>query len=86
MSTDILVDLVVIAMRSHLILTGIYNTYISIHSHKMMASRSSRPEVFCKTGVLGNFAKFTGKHLCQNLFFNKVAGAACNFIKKETLA
>ena len=36
--------------------------------------RSSRPEVFCKKGVLGNFAKFTGKHLCQSLFFNKVAG------------
>ena len=27
--------------------------------------RSNRPEVFCKKGVLGNFAKFTGKHLCQ---------------------
>ena len=24
-------------------------------------SRSSRPEVFCKEGVLKNFAKFTGK-------------------------
>ena len=36
--------------------------------------------------VLRNFAKFTEKHLCQSLFFNKVAGAACNFIKKETLA
>ena len=36
--------------------------------------RSSRPEVFCKKGVLRNFAKFTGKHLCQSLFFNKVAG------------
>ena len=36
-----------------------------------------------------NFAKFTWKHLCQSLFFNKVAGLrpqACNFIKKETLA
>ena len=43
---------------------------------------SSRPEVFCKKGVLRNFAKFTGKHLYQSLFFNKVA----NFIKKETLA
>ena len=29
--------------------------------------RSSRPEVFCKKGVLRNFSKFTGKHLCQNL-------------------
>ena len=27
-----------------------------------------------KEGVLSNFAKFTGKHLCQSLFFNKVAG------------
>ena len=24
-------------------------------------------------GVLKNFAKFTGKHLCQSLFFNRVA-------------
>ena len=32
------------------------------------------PEVFCKKGVLKNFAKFKGKHLCQSLFFNKVAG------------
>ena len=29
--------------------------------------RSGRPEVFCKKGVLRNFAKFTGKHLCQSL-------------------
>ena len=36
--------------------------------------RNSRPEVLCKKGVLINFAKFTGKHLCQSLFFNKVAG------------
>ena len=32
--------------------------------------------MFCEKGVLRNFAKFTGKHLCQSLFFNKVAGAA----------
>ena len=25
-------------------------------------------------GVLKKFTKFTGKHLCQSLFFNKVAG------------
>ena len=43
--------------------------------------RSSHLEVFCKKGALRNFTKFTGKHLCQRLFFNKVAG----FIKKETL-
>ena len=27
-------------------------------------------------GVLKNFAKFTGKHLYQSLFFSKVAGTA----------
>ena len=35
---------------------------------------SSRPKVFCKKDVLRNFTKSTGKHLCQSLFFNKVAG------------
>ena len=48
--------------------------------------RSRRWRCFVKKGVLKNFAKFTGKHLCQSLFFNKVAGNACNFIKKEDLA
>ena len=36
--------------------------------------RSSRPEVFRQTGILKNLSKFTEKHLCQSLFFNKVAG------------
>ena len=36
-------------------------------------ARSSRTEVFCKKGVIRNFAKFTGKHRCQSLCFNKVA-------------
>ena len=38
----------------------------------MFMSRSSRLEVCCRKGVLRNFAKFTGKHLCQSLFFNKL--------------
>ena len=29
--------------------------------------------VFCKKNFLENLAKFTGKHLCQSFFFNKVA-------------
>ena len=36
--------------------------------------RSSRLEVFCRKGVLRNFEKVTGKHLCQSLLFNKVTG------------
>ena len=48
------------------------------------------------TEALRNLAKFTGKHPCQSLLLNKVAGyeskihflsiIACNSIKKETLA
>ena len=46
--------------------------------------RGRRSDVFCKKGVLKNFAKFTGKHLCQSLFFNKVTCLLlCNFIKKR---
>ena len=43
--------------------------------------RSSRQEVFCKKGALRNFSKSTGKHMCQSLFFNKIAG-----LRPETLA
>ena len=42
----------------------------------VMWKEGTPPVVFCKKGVLRNFAKFTGKHLCQSLFFNKVAGLA----------
>ena len=34
--------------------------------------RSRTPELLRKKGVLKDFAKFTGKHLCQSLFLNKV--------------
>ena len=45
----------------------------AISSHETCSSlyRSSCPEVFCKKGILRNFAKFTGKQLCQSLFLNK---------------
>ena len=43
--------------------------------------RSSHQRCSIKKGVLKNFAKFTGKQLCQGLFFNKVA--ACNVFKKR---
>ena len=36
--------------------------------------RSIRQEVSCKRGVLKNFAKFTGKHMCRSCFLNKTAG------------
>ena len=48
-------------------------------------TRNSRSEVFCKKGVLRNFAKSTGKHLCQSLFFNKVAGLRPATLLKKRL-
>ena len=39
----------------------------------MSLVRSSHQRCSIKKCVLENFAKFTGKHLCQSLFFNKVA-------------
>ena len=41
--------------------------------------------MFCKKGVLSNFAKFTGKHLCQSLFFNKVAALRPATLLKKRL-
>ena len=46
---------------------------------------SSLPEVFCKKGVLTNFVKYTGKHLCQRLFFNKVSGLRPETLLKKSL-
>ena len=48
-------------------------------------SRSSGPEVFGKKGVFRNFIKFTGKHLCQSLFFNKIAGLRPQTLFKKRL-
>ena len=41
------------------------------------------PEMFYKKGFLKNFAKFTGKHQSQNLFFNKVTGVMLTALLKK---
>ena len=48
--------------------------------------QSPRGVLFCKKGALGNFIKFTGKHLCQSLFFNKVAALSLQLYLKKALA
>ena len=59
----------------------------SVYSPKNLSyMQKQAPDVICEKGVLRNFAKFTGKHLCQSLFFNNVPGQGLTFIKKETLA
>ena len=56
------------------------HTYLFLHN-----SRSSRPEVFCKKAVIRNSTKFTGNHLRQSLFFNKVAGLRPAALLKKRL-
>ena len=53
---------------------GLYSYFSSETQKKMCPIRSSHRRCSVKKDVLRNFAKFTGKHLCQSLFFNKVAG------------
>ena len=48
------------------------------------AYRSSHRGCSVTKGIIRNFAKFTGKHLSQSLFFYNAAGLeTCNFIKKR---
>ena len=39
----------------------------------------------CEKGALRNLAKFTGKHLYQGLFFNKVAGLRPAYLFQKRL-
>ena len=53
--------------------------------------RSSHQRCSMKKGVLGNFIKISGKHLCQSLFFNKRLWHRCfpvnsvKFLRPATL-
>ena len=46
----------------------------SVRVKQIKTYRYSRLEVFGAKVVIKNFAKFTGKHLCQSLFLNKISG------------
>ena len=70
---------------------GIFRTPSNIIDIWQGSDRSSRPQVFCKKGILRNIAKFTGKHLHQSLFLIKLqaeayASISCEFceISKNT--
>ena len=52
---------------------------------KWAQNRSSHQGCSVRKGVLRNFAKFTGKHLCQSLFFNKVTGLRPATLLKKKL-
>ena len=68
--------LITVKQNGFVVLKVFYHCQIS--SLFSLRCRSSHPEVFCRKGILRNFAEFTGKHLCQSLFLIK-------FIRPATL-
>ena len=45
----------------------------------LVAFRSSCPDMFCRRGVLRDFAKFTKIHLCRSLFSKKLQASGNYF-------
>ena len=49
-------------------------TFLIIYPKNNKQDSNKSMQSFYKIGILKNFAKFTRKHLCRNLFFNKFPG------------
>ena len=52
----------------------ITSTWVTTRHRILSAFLAECQKCSMKKSVLKNFAKFTGKHLCQSLFFNQVGG------------
>ena len=50
----------------------------------LIDDRSSHRKCSVRKDVLRNFAKFTGKHLGESLFFNKVSGLSTHYTFKNS--
>ena len=68
--------ILVILSRYHTLFLRFYN---------QLQDKSSPPEVFFYKGILRNFAKFSGKHLCLGLSFDKIPGLRPATLLKERL-
>ena len=68
-------------------LTVTSSSFFSRKYENVSEPRSSHRRCSLRKGIVWNFAKFTRKHLCQSLFFDKVAGLRpATLLKKKTLA
>ena len=56
---------------------------IILSAYNSCSLRSNNQRCSIKEGVLKNFEKFTGKHLCQSLFFNKIEGKPATLLKQR---
>ena len=65
----------------------LFITVFKFHGYTVFKEnyRSSHRRCFIRKGILKNFTKFTGKHLCQSPFFNKVAGLRSATLLKKRL-
>ena len=73
----------VIRIKSLLIMVD----YLSNYEKKVYQfNRSSHRRCTVKKGVVRNFVKFTGKHLCRGLFLIKLQAWGLQLYKKETPA
>ena len=63
-------------MRHHADYSGATfdETYSEIFHEGLECIRSNHRRCSVRKSVLIDFAKFTGKHLCNSFFFNKVSG------------
>ena len=59
--------------------------WMMMFKHKIIITEAAPQRCSMKRGALRNFAKFTGKRLCQSLFFNKVAGLRPATLLKKRL-
>ena len=69
--TGLITGLFTLLWRS---LTGVSLSLFHMIPVFSLHSRNSHQRCSIRKDVLRDFAKFTGKHLCQTLFFSKVAG------------
>ena len=66
-------------------LTVTSSSFFSRKYENVSEPRSSQRRCSLRKGIVWNFAKFTRKHLCQSLFFDKVAGLGPATLSKKRL-
>ena len=77
----------------HFLQVGLSRNILPVHGwslvfilHDLTIGEAVFERCSVRKGVLGNFVKFTGKYLCQSLFFKKVAGLRPQEISKNTFS
>ena len=53
---------------------ALHYNFLVANLRSLRGNRSSHRRCSVRNGILRKLAKFTGKHLCKSLFFNKVSG------------